>query len=207
MTTLAERVLDALQESLGLSDRELTDRLAGKSAGQQAVNQVARALAARGRLNRRRRPDGRIGNYPSDFSPPRPAPPPALPSTGSPKEAGLSEDDVKRRLKSWLEAAGWQVEVKWGHDHGIDVVAKRGAETWLIEAKGCGSREPMRVNYFLVLLGETLQRMEYPTARYSIALPDMKQYRGLWDRLPQLAKSRTGVSALFVGADGEVIEA
>ncbi len=49
--------------------------------------------------------------------------------------------------------------------------------------------------------------MEYPTARYSIALPDMKQYRGLWDRLPQLAKSRTGVSALFVGADGEVIEA
>ncbi len=136
MTTLAERVLDALQESPGLSDRELTDRLAGKSAGQQAVNQVARALAARDRLNRRRRPDGRIGNYPSDFSPPRPASPPALPSTGGPKEAGLSEDDVKRRLKSWLEAAGWQVEVKWGHDHGIDVVAKRGAETWLIEAKG-----------------------------------------------------------------------
>jgi hypothetical protein len=48
------------------------------------------------------------------------------------------------------------------------------------EAKGCGSLQPMHVNYFIAILGELLQRINDPGARYSIALPDMKQYRGLW---------------------------
>ena len=64
----------------------------------------------------------------------------------------------------------------------------------------------MRVNYFLAILGETLQRMDDEAACYSIAFPDMAQYRGLWIRLPDLAKSRTGISALFVTHDGEVTE-
>lgn len=62
----------------------------------------------------------------------------------------------------------------------------------------------MRVNYFLAVLGETLQRMDSPAASYSIALPDMAQFRGLWERLPDLAKERTKVTALFIRADGQV---
>ena len=50
------------------------------------------------------------------------------------------------------------------------------------------------------------QRMDDPAARYSIALPDMAQFRGLWKRLPQLAKQRTQVTALFARADGTVRE-
>jgi hypothetical protein len=64
----------------------------------------------------------------------------------------------------------------------------------------------MRVNYFLTILGETLQRMDDPKARYSISLPDLAQYRGLWRRPPQLAKARTGVTALFVDETGRVEE-
>jgi len=64
----------------------------------------------------------------------------------------------------------------------------------------------MRVNYFLSILGELLQRMDDPDARYSIALPDMKQFRRLWQRLPDLAKSRTEISALFVDGSGRVEE-
>jgi hypothetical protein len=45
----------------------------------------------------------------------------------------------------------------------------------------------MRVNYFLGALGEILQRMEDPTAKYSIALPDLQQFRNLWKKLPSLA--------------------
>jgi hypothetical protein len=116
----------------------------------------------------------------------------------------LSEDEVKRGVKAWLEASGWQVSVVWGRGHGIDILATKGNERWVIEAKGCGSLNPMRVNYFVSMLGELLQRMDDPKARYSIALPDMKQFRGLWERLPSLAKSRTGISALFVGASGNV---
>ena len=65
----------------------------------------------------------------------------------------------------------------------------------------------MRVNYFLAILGETLQRMSDPDANYSIALPDMPQFHGLWERLPMLAKERTKITALFVTRSGEVLVA
>jgi hypothetical protein len=71
---------------------------------------------------------------------------------------------------------------------------------------GCGSRQPMRVNYFLAARGELLQRMDDEQARYSIALPDLPQFRWLWERLPKLAKSRTTITALFVRENGSVIE-
>lgn len=74
----------------------------------------------------------------------------------------------------------------------------------LSEVKGRGSRQAMRVNYFLAILGETLQRMTESNARYSIALPDLPQYQGLWSRLPTLAKERTQISVLFVSEDGTV---
>jgi hypothetical protein len=64
----------------------------------------------------------------------------------------------------------------------------------------------MRVNYFLSMLGELLQRMHDSEARYSVALPEMPQFRRLWGRLPGLAQSRTGISALFVDAAGNVDE-
>jgi len=116
----------------------------------------------------------------------------------------LSEDDVKRYLDAWLSADGWTTEIAWGKAPGIDIVARRGEDVWVIEAKGCGSRPEMRVNYFISMLGETLQRMRLPQARYSIAMPDLVQFRRLWQRLPDLAKQRTGISALFVGPAGRV---
>ena len=64
----------------------------------------------------------------------------------------------------------------------------------------------MRVNYFLHALGEILQRMNNKEAKYSIAFPDLKQFRNLWERLPQLAKERTQATALFINFDGKVEE-
>jgi hypothetical protein len=118
----------------------------------------------------------------------------------------LSEDNVKELVRAWLERSGWRAEVAWGTSRGADIVAVRRGNRWLIEAKGGGSLQPMRVNYFLMILGEVLQRMEDPTARYSIALPDMRQFRGLWARLPSLAKKRLAISALFVRENGDIEE-
>ena len=64
-------------------------------------------------------------------------------------------------------------------------------------------REPWRagnkqINYFLRALGELLQRMNDPDARYGLAFPDNRQYRGLVDRLPKLAKQRLGLVVYFV---------
>lgn len=39
-------------------------------------------------------------------------------------------------------------------------------------------------------VGELVQRMDDPDARYGLALPNSRQYHGLVDRLPDLAKQR-----------------
>ena len=118
----------------------------------------------------------------------------------------LSEDDAKGKLKAWLEAAGWEVRVAMGREHGIDIDARRRGSRWIIEVKGQGTLNAMGVNYFLGALSELLQRMDDPDARYSVAFPDIAQFRRLWQRLPALAKKRTQISALFVAGSGQIAE-
>jgi hypothetical protein len=203
VATLKDQIMTLVRSTPGLTDREMTDRIFDPGVGPQATNQAARALAASRQIIRRSRPDGKIGNFPAD-SPDQESGRSSVPENT--QSEMLSEDEVKRTLQAWLEASGWQVSVVWGRGRGIDLDAKRNGQRWIIEAKGCGSVNPMRVNYFLSILGELLQRMDDPDAHYSIALPEMKQFRRLWDRLPQLAKYRTTISALFVDRSGKVEE-
>jgi hypothetical protein len=199
--SLEDEIRRYVADNPGLSDRELTNALRGQASPQQAVNQACRSLEAKGAIARKKRHDGKLGNYPTGAVPDL-APDPA--GVDSLTDA-LTEDELKKVLKAWLEGDGWSVEVAWGGAHGVDIAARRNEELWLIEVKGRGSRPPMRVNYFLAILGETLQRMSDSTATYSIALPDLPPFRKLWDRLPALAKERTHISALFVSDSGEVI--
>lgn len=201
MTFLPEQILSLLAGAPGLSDREVTNALRGAAAPQQPVNQAARALERQGKLHRRSRPeDGIIGNYLTANAQP------VTLSTAS--RLGdldpLAEDSIKLALQLWLANGGWSVSTAMGKQHGVDIRATRGKEVWLIEVKGCGSRDPMRVNYFLCVLGEVLQRMDDPDAKYSIALPDLKQFRRLWARLPMEAKRRTEIGALFVDETGHI---
>lgn len=197
---LADRILMALQEKPGLTDRELSDLLLGANVHPSRINQECRLIESSGRLLRQMRSDGRIGNYPEGVAPP-PAPAPSATAASTDQ---LSEDDVKRHLQRWLEARGWSAEIAWGKARGTDIVARRDGAVWMIEVKGCGSRSEMRVNYFIGMLGELLQRMSDEHATYSIAIPAMRQFQRLWQRLPELARRRTGISALFVSADGNV---
>lgn len=202
--TLPQQIVDLLNKSPGMTDREITSALRSAASPQQPINIAARALAQKGILIRKVREDGLIGNYPSGHSIP---PPKAAPVARNVEGRNhLSEDQVKEFLRAWLEMDGWLTEVAWGRARGIDIDARRGSERWVIEVKGVGSRPEMRVNYFIGMLGETLQRMKDPSAKYSIAMPDLPQFRGLWSRLPALAKVRTTISALFVSAEGFVEE-
>lgn len=99
----------------------------------------------------------------------------------------------------------WNFKLDY-NDFGKVTDARKDGKRWLIEVKGPGSRQPMRVNYFLGILGEALQRMNDPNARYLIALPDMDQYRRLWNRLPQLAKERATIDLLLINSDGNIHE-
>ena len=60
----------------------------------------------------------------------------------------------------------------------------------------------MRANYFIEILGESLQRMDDSYARYSISFPDMIPFRNLWAKLPTLAKERTGINLILVDKNG-----
>lgn len=202
MPTLKERILELLQIGDGLSDREITNRLFTPGAPQQPVNQTCRQLELQGCVFRRSRPDGKIGNYLTAGAASEVRRKLARP----PQHNFLSEDSVKLHLKNWLESQGWRATVVWQKGRGIDIEAFKEGQRWIIEAKGSGSRDPMRVNYFLAILGEILQRMNDPNAKYSVALPDHRQFRNLWMRLPQLAKSRTGITILLVGGEGNVQE-
>jgi hypothetical protein len=105
-------------------------------------------------------------------------------------EVGLTEDQVKRTVAEILRADAWAVDMRWGRAHGIDIEARRGPERLVLEAKGEGSRPAMRVNFFL---GELLQRMDGPNARYGLALPAHRQFVSLALRLPSWARAHLNI--------------
>ena len=118
------------------------------------MSRIARSWPARPNP---RRSDGLIDNYCSGKEA---APLPMSPSATIVNDTVFSEDQLKTVLKGWLEAQEWEVEGAWGKIRGIDIHARWETERWIIEAKGGGTLDAMRVNYFLGVLGETLQRMD-----------------------------------------------
>lgn len=202
--TLAERIVELLKQNPGLSDRQITDKLFGVGKPQQPVNIACRDLEKKGVLIRRKVNGSPTENYLTGQELNISSSKPQKIEDGN--EGNFSEDALKEVLKNWLIAQGWNVKIAWGRNHGVDIDATKENQRWFIEVKGQGSRDAMRVNYFLGILGETLQRMEDPNVKYSIALPDIKQFRDLWRRLPFLAKSRTGITAIFVDKNGNVNE-
>ena len=63
MTDFQQKLLRLVSEYPGITDRHLTDIIFGKDKHQSQVNQEANLLCNRDLLERKRRPNGRIGNY------------------------------------------------------------------------------------------------------------------------------------------------
>jgi hypothetical protein len=195
--TVKEEIMLAVQNFPGMTDTDLEKRT---KHSHQTINIACRQLVKEGILVRRPNPDknGYLGNYPTG----KPLEISNSTANSAPVHTTMNEDAVKAHIKNRLEADGWNVKVAWGYVHGVDVEASRKGERWLIEVKGPGSRPEMRVNYFIAILGETLQRMDDPNAHYSIAFPDMQVFRSLWAKLPPLAKRRTGIDLILVDEAG-----
>ncbi len=215
MQTHRERIVAYLNaHPEGADDDQLAVALA--IAPRQTVNQICRALFAKGVISRdedsytRKKVNRLVGEA-------------AIPSTPVPVEPslpvtqlfiledetsvrafpyqdaiGLSEDSVKAAIAAVLQLEGWETDIRWGRVHGIDIAAWRGNERLVLEAKGEGSRNPMRVNYFLGALGELLQRMESPDACYGIAVPAHRQYVRLILRLPLWVRSHLNLCFYLV---------
>jgi hypothetical protein len=198
---LQQRILSLLKEKPGMTDRQIADELLGRDKHQSPVNIACRALEKKGLNVRKTGEDGRIRNYLTGNVPPPPDEEEVI-------DEGefLSEDQIKKMLEIELKKTGWNVDMADGGLHGIDVDAHRGKERWIIKVKGPGTRNEMRINDFIGILGELLHKMNDPNARYSIALPDLEQFRRLWKKLPGLAKERTGISIVYINKEGKIQE-
>jgi hypothetical protein len=116
----------------------------------------------------------------------------------------LTENKIKALLKRDLISQGWQAEITQRKNNSLDIEASRGKERWIIVVSD--SETPDFLNSFVSVLGEILQRMDDPRNKYSVAFPDMKPFRRLWERLPVLVKNKTEITALFIDQTGTVDE-
>ena len=194
MSELKRNIIHLLENNPGLTDRELTDAIRGRRASPQYINQNCRYLESNGTVLRRKREDGLIGNWLRRRS------------EMDLQTTEIPEKKIKQILESYLTSRGWDIKVNSGNNPGLDIEARLGNDRWIIEVKGSGDFNLTRVNFFHAVLGEILQRMDDPHYKYSIALPDTELFRRLWERLPALAKSRLGVTALFVNLTGSITE-
>jgi hypothetical protein len=117
-----------------------------------------------------------------------------------------SENRIKQILEIFLTSHGWEVDINWGDNTGMDIQAFNGKERWIIEVSTCQAKNPAPVYSFVSILGELLQRMDDPQCKYSIALPDIQPFHRLWKRFPRTASMRTGITALFINPSGMVLE-
>jgi hypothetical protein len=118
----------------------------------------------------------------------------------------IIEKKMKQALQRYLTVLNWEINSGLNVNQKNDIEAQRDGQRWVIKMKGSVSYDPALVRYFSTVLGEILQRMDEVDCKYSIALPDAGPFRRLWDRLPELAKERTGLTSLFVSSGGEVTE-
>lgn len=112
----------------------------------------------------------------------------------------VEEDEVKKAIAAMLKAGGWTVnKTALGQKHGVDIEATHRLKgTMLIEAKGEGSLNPMRVNYFLMVIGELIQKMDSPNKQYGIGLPAYRQYASLTIKLPRWIKQHLKLKVFLV---------
>jgi hypothetical protein len=208
--TLADRVLTALAAASGPLDDETLARRA-RATSRQAVTLVCRTLEASGRVHREAGSDGKplfsLAARPDAAATPEPAHADAAPPRPTAEVAMmLTEDQVKRAVRDYLTAAGYLVHVTWGHTRGVDILAERGHERLLLEAKGQVARRPRQTDYFSAALGELIQRMDDPNATYGLGLPDHPQYCALVEKLPDLVWSRLNLVVYLVSEELTVRE-
>lgn len=129
----------------------------------------------------------------------------------------LYEDDVVDAVCTYLEAGGWRIESRaHAHQHGDDIVAMRGDERCVVEAKGAGSskvgtrrygsafdRGQVKSHVGVAIL-RALGVASAGTALSAVAFPDDRNHRDIAGRiLPALAAA--GVGVFWVDDDHNVL--
>ena len=146
--TVAERIIQELTNFPGLDDDELAKHL---NKDRHHINKCCHEMTNKGIIQRKKNPakNDKICNYLKNDTVIHPiekqAPTQAHPACS----VKLQEEDIKHIINARLIADGWKTTVAWKYSHGVDIEAVKDGKRWLIEVKGPGSRNEMRVNYFI----------------------------------------------------------
>jgi hypothetical protein len=188
-TTVAEQVVQLLANEGPLTDVVIAQRL-----GISRENAVAtcKQLEIRKAVRRGLRSDGRTVTHlvSQPFS--------STSEVSAETSRLMTEDEVKIALKNHLERQDYEVAVIFGQAEGIDVEAANENGRILIEARGEAASSEQATDHFLSALGSIVRWMTDADARYAIALPDNKDYRGLVQKLPSLSRSRLNLTVFYV---------
>jgi Holliday junction resolvase len=111
----------------------------------------------------------------------------------------LTEAQVEAAVVNYLLERGWDVTTE--SDDFADVVARRGTETLVVEAKGHTKSAGAAID---IAYGQLLRRMksDHEAARYVIAVPETLRWHA--ERVPVSVRRRIGIELFLVAEDGSV---
>lgn len=112
-----------------------------------------------------------------------------------PMETGR-EHEVIAAFVRWLEVDGWLVRTE--HEF-ADVVAERGEERLVAEAKGVTTSPGLDVD---TLYGQLLRRMVEPRARYAVVVPEKVVTAA--QRVPEWVRTSLGIELYGVDMDDTI---
>jgi hypothetical protein len=134
------------------------------------------------------------------------------------------EGNVQATLVRWLAASGWDILRVAGtasREQGVDIEARRGDESLVVEVKGypsatyrSGTKQgetkshgvgaQARTYFGNALLAGLLMRSDHPGAQVMLAFPDVTTFRSLAERA-HAPLAHAGVGIWLVGEDGSVL--
>lgn len=112
----------------------------------------------------------------------------------------MIESEVVNAFCTHLAANGWEIQREVKTPTGpIDVVATRGRERLIAEAKGKTADAGLDIN---TAYGQLLNRMTDPDARYAVVAPEASRRAAL--RVPQRVRDLLGIDVYLVAVTGAV---
>lgn len=219
-----ERIRDYVAKLPGRDDDEIAYALG--ISPRQTVNRICRTLAESGDLERSRRADGKLGNYPLPTTAPSTdrssTKKPQAPPSGVPTD-WYWEGHIVSALVEWLMADEWIIircADTASRERGPDIHAERSGETLLVEVKGYPSKEYRDANragekkrtspslqaqhWFsqAVLKGMRLQN-EFPDATVALGFPEFPRYESLAGEIGG-GLAKVGLKIIFVNEAGAI---
>jgi len=128
----------------------------------------------------------------------------------------LTENQVVKILEGHFKRKNFEVTIKTGYQHGIDVDARKGNEHILVEAKGAKAnkfekhqkeniftRNQIKTHLGVAIVQALSLKRIYPKAQVGVAHPDTKEIRELVDPLAVYFR-KLEIIHYWVSADGDI---